>query len=578
VRKARKAKQRKKRTVRKDVAPISKRHKPEPTAPAVPAAPGPKVGTSWLAQTKGGIWSECVVEEVNQDKIQNVRVAFTHLKVRKRWMKHDNLRKLKPKCTKKILPGGGLVDPVLDPSPGEMEIVTPKKSTTSSRNGAAMYMGDLEITSPDVNELSFAFNRSVCMAEQSDREKDIRMAQESLITRDVKGRLSGRQQEQVKVQQFLETHLQNGTSHSLYICGSPGTGKTATLLQTWKKIQPIARASGVGECLIIRLNGFNMNNPQEVYVSLLSKVQGYQSKLNAAKACVQLKEIFMKPHRMKKRYIVFIDEIDGLLEKAQRVLYNLFDWPTQPKSNIILIGIANSMNLTDRFLPRLRQRNCAPDLLVFPPYKKQDLKDIISQRLKRFRTGERSEDPFPFFEPIAIERLTQKVASMTGDIRRCLELARTALDTLLESDEIEKVGFGEMHQVLESNFSSQATNIIKALPFHQQMLVTSAALLFVKKTEISFNQLNHFYEYISKEFRLPRVRSSGEFTDMLMNITSQGLLRKTELSRGKSKVAFDVASKFSLTTQQDDIKFGVESTLKELLIQGVQIPSKIMRM
>jgi len=282
---------------------------------------------------------------------------------------------------------------------------------------------------------------------------------------------------------------------------------------------------------------------------------------------------------MRTRYVVFIDEIDGLLEKAQkRVLYQLFDWPTNPGANLILIGIANSMNITDRFLPRLRQRNCEPKLMVFPPYKKDDLKNILRQRLARFKTKGRENDEYPFFEHIAVERLTQKVASMTGDIRKCLELARTALDSLLANPDLEKVGFPQMHHVLDQNFSSQATNIIRALPFHQQMLVCSAALLFREREEISFGQLNTFYQWLAKEQSLPRVRSSGEFTEMLLNITSQGLLKKVERRGFRTKVAFDVASKFKLHTQQDDIKHGVDDGLKQILSQGVKIPNRIIRM
>jgi cell division control protein 6 len=50
--------------------------------------------------------------------------------------------------------------------------------------------------------------------------------------------------------------------------------------------------------------------------------------------------------------VVVVDELDGLLSKPQEVLYRLFGWPKLTNSKMILVGIANSMHLTDRFLPR----------------------------------------------------------------------------------------------------------------------------------------------------------------------------------------------------------------------------------
>ena len=37
-----------------------------------------------------------------------------------------------------------------------------------------------------------------------------------------------------------------------------------------------------------------------------------------------------------------------------QVLYTLFEWSALPSSKLILIGIANALDLTERFLPRLR--------------------------------------------------------------------------------------------------------------------------------------------------------------------------------------------------------------------------------
>ncbi len=53
-----------------------------------------------------------------------------------------------------------------------------------------------------------------------------------------------------------------------------------------------------------------------------------------------------------------MDEIDRLVTKDQDVLYKLFEWPTMERSTVVLIGIANALDLTDRVLPRLKAKNC----------------------------------------------------------------------------------------------------------------------------------------------------------------------------------------------------------------------------
>lgn len=48
-----------------------------------------------------------------------------------------------------------------------------------------------------------------------------------------------------------------------------------------------------------------------------------------------------------------MDEVDQLLNKEASILYNLFDWPSLQNSRFVLIGIANALDLVQRFLPVL---------------------------------------------------------------------------------------------------------------------------------------------------------------------------------------------------------------------------------
>lgn len=54
--------------------------------------------------------------------------------------------------------------------------------------------------------------------------------------------------------------------------------------------------------------------------------------------------------------VLLVDELDQLITKNERVLYNLFEWPSRKGSKLIVIGIANTMDLPERLSSRIGSR------------------------------------------------------------------------------------------------------------------------------------------------------------------------------------------------------------------------------
>ena len=48
--------------------------------------------------------------------------------------------------------------------------------------------------------------------------------------------------------------------------------------------------------------------------------------------------------------VVLMDELDLLVTKKQKVMYNFFDWPNKPHSRMIVIAVANTMDLPERMM------------------------------------------------------------------------------------------------------------------------------------------------------------------------------------------------------------------------------------
>lgn len=142
-----------------------------------------------------------------------------------------------------------------------------------------------------------------------------------------------------------------------------------------------------------------------------------------------LQSIFLPKMKSSTVYIITLDEIDHILTLDLEILYKLFEWSLQKSSCLILVGIANALDLTDRFLPRLKARNLKPQLLPFLPYTASQIITVITGRLKSLVPADSPNPAYvPFLHPAAIELCSRKVSSQTGDLRKAFDICRRAID------------------------------------------------------------------------------------------------------------------------------------------------------
>lgn len=75
-------------------------------------------------------------------------------------------------------------------------------------------------------------------------------------------------------------------------------------------------------------------------------------------------EVEKKADRMR---LIFVDELDALVTKKQTLLYNLFDWPCHQNSKLLIIAVANTMDLPERMQAKISSR-IGNNRLVYEPY------------------------------------------------------------------------------------------------------------------------------------------------------------------------------------------------------------------
>jgi len=223
----------------------------------------------------------------------------------------------------------------------------------------------------------------------------------------------------------------NSTGKCLYISGVPGTGKTATVREIIRVLRSQARGGMIPKFNHVELNALRLQTPKHAYSTIAEELMG--QKFSPDKASIVLEKRFKDGKGSDGRVTVLIvDELDLLVTHRQDVLYNIFDWPTHKKSRLVVIGIANTLDVPERMLPRIASR-LGSNRVSFAPYSWEQLKKIVTSRL------ESVEGCSEAYAPSTLDLICRKVASVNGDARRALELARRAAEVAEARINVEKV-------------------------------------------------------------------------------------------------------------------------------------------
>lgn len=224
--------------------------------------------------------------------------------------------------------------------------------------------------------------------------------------------LPGREKELGELRDFLSERLRESSSGSLYVSGPPGTGKTASLSKIM--LEPEFKSA----FKVVYVNCTGIKSAGAIYAKIVTDLGLDLLKTEKGNRATIQKHLASK-HKM---ILLVLDEIDQLSSRKQSVLYTIFEWPSEPGAKLVLIGIANALDLTDRILPRLQARcELKPKLMHFAPYSKQQIVDIIGQRLREADVGD-------VLNGMAVQMLAGKVAAVSGDIRRALDIGRRVIE------------------------------------------------------------------------------------------------------------------------------------------------------
>ncbi|KAL8465166.1 hypothetical protein ACS0TY_034602 [Phlomoides rotata] len=355
-----------------------------------------------------------------------------------------------------------------------------------------------------------------------------------------------RENEQNRILDFCKKCVEEEKAGSLYVCGCPGTGKSLSMEKVKAMLANWANEKGLQTPDILSINCTSLANTSEIFSKILG-VSHSQKKYSSTSSLKKLQSLYSQKQPIDtKMTLVIADELDYLITKDRAVLHDLFMLTTMPFSKCILLGVANAIDLADRFIPKLQSLNCKPKVITFCAYSKDQIVTILQERLRAL--------PYTVFQPHAVELCAARVAAASGDMRKALAVCRSAIEILKAErrdpisaimvsldgtedqpkpaacDVITKeannmVRIDHVAAALSKVYKSPVVDTIQSLPQHQQIILCSAVKLFRGgKKDTTLGELNKYYADVCKSTSIPPV-GIMELSSMCRVLDDQGILK-----------------------------------------------------
>lgn len=211
------------------------------------------------------------------------------------------------------------------------------------------------------------------------RKSELQLARESLHVSVVPKSLPCREKEFENIYTFLEGKIQDQCGGCMYVSGVPGTGKTATVTGVIRKLQAEVAKDELPPFDFLEINGMRLTEPRQAYVQIYKQLTGKTVSWEQAHSLLEKRFTTSAPRRVTT--VLLVDELDILCNRRQDVVYNLLDWPSKSAARLVVVTIANTMDLPERLLMGKVTSRLGLTRLTFQPYTHKQLQEIVTARL-----------------------------------------------------------------------------------------------------------------------------------------------------------------------------------------------------
>ncbi|XP_026810831.1 origin recognition complex subunit 1 isoform X5 [Rhopalosiphum maidis] len=347
-----------------------------------------------------------------------------------------------------------------------------------------------------------------------------------------------REFEYKSIHSFLVRKINDELTGSMYISGVPGTGKTATVKRVIDSLN--ADLLMKHSFKFIEINGLRLANPHQAFSVIWKDLTG--ETVSSSRAQTLLNDYFSSKKVKELSTILLVDEVDHICNRKQDVVYNILDWPSQTGSKVVVITIANTMDLPERVLRGCVTSRMGLTRLVFKPYTFQQLQEIIMNRLIGNST----------FDLDAVQLVARKVAAISGDARRALDICRRAIDLIKSEDDSQLITINHVNQVLNSILSGVRVTAIRCCCLFEQFFLR-ALRDETSSTGIEHSTIESVYTQLKSICLLEGEELPNEQQILIIayRLRDSGLIFL-------EKKRWDIFRKVSLNVSPEDISYALD--------------------
>ncbi len=244
-------------------------------------------------------------------------------------------------------------------------------------------------------------------------KKSIYKDRDALYTLLPKEGLVGRVSERNDLVMELAPILLNSPVASIFVYGTPGTGKTALTLEICNELKRESKKKHI-EIKVIYINCSENRTEYSILLEILTRL----SNTEVPKLGWSTKKVLTEIRSSLKtntNVLVILDEIDYVLkESGDDILYRLSRINNNLTSKMSSIVISNDLRVYDYLSPRT-QSSFGRIKIIFSPYNTSELKGILVNRAAK-----------AFLPKVVSSAVLSKIADIEsergGDARKALEL------------------------------------------------------------------------------------------------------------------------------------------------------------
>ncbi|CAI7721116.1 cell division control protein 6, putative [Plasmodium vivax] len=281
----------------------------------------------------------------------------------------------------------------------------------------------------------------------------------------------GREEEIEEIKKILKRCSKNVDGEGIFLTGPSGQGKTYSIFYIIKEIEKEKEREQRAEdkkkkkentaienyknidASYFYVSCSNSQKPYDIFVDILQQIikKDKKSILSTVKqkynlnGLEEVKKVFINyTSKLSNLKIVIVDELDFIATKNVRVelktksvnkssnedvVKNLFECVQTAKSKIILVGIANSLDLIKDYT------HMKINQIIYKPYNEKQFMSIVRNKLNTLE----EEFVTKIFKGVSLNIHVRQISNRNGDIRSCFDaILRVFSDKKSDLDERKK--------------------------------------------------------------------------------------------------------------------------------------------